>query len=97
MLLLLPEKQRQGVVHVFLYSLEIMIATVLLVENVVIRGERIISGEHFIRHHQGLALDRVSCTHSVIDKVAALIQIVFPDKLLDEVHVPLDLEIAVGA
>ena len=60
-----------------------MIATVLLVENVMIRGERIISGEHFIRHHQGLALDGIVCAHGVIDKVAALIQIVFQNKLLN--------------
>ena len=74
-----------------------MIAAVLLVEHIMLRCEHIRTLQHFLRHVDRLALDRVVGAHGVIDEIAALVEAVILHQLLDEVHVPFDLEISIGA
>ena len=72
-----------------------MVSTVLQIENIMVLREDF-PGEHFICHIDGLALYRVVRPDCVIDEIPSLVQIVILHKLLDEIHVLFDLEIAVG-
>ena len=85
------EKQRQGVVEVFLDGVEIVVAAVFLVEDVVVGGE---GGplEHLVCHVDGLALDGVLGAHGVVNEVAALIEVLVLDELFDKVYVPFNLK-----
>ena len=90
------EKQRQSVIQIFLHGVKIVITALLQIENVML-GRKDLPCQHFIRHVDRLALDRVLRADGVIDEIAALVKMVVFHKLFNEIDVPFDLEVAVGA